>query len=224
MNITSKDHIHSYVRDGILLFTSVTQMILVLDTIFGDPNRVRDAVARLHSNFQRNKPFTNWIVEIRRDASIAEYDPNSRPLLDLVLFNMNIELKKALVYEKEFDQLSFDQAISRLQDIDNRLRAVASLLSRNNYRQNQHAPLPQASVAPVGDPMDLSASKTQRRGPLSKEEREYRRKNGLCNYCGEKGHLVYSCPKKPASSLVMGRASEVTEDERSVCLGNGVAP
>lgn len=211
MNLTSKTHLQSWVKDGVLLFDSVSQMVKVLDTIFGDPNRVRDAVNRLHSNFQKNKTFSSWIVEIRRDAAIAGYSSTSQPLRDLVFYNMSLELKKALVHERDIDNLSFDEAIARLQDIDNRQRAVFSHISRGNDRKGEYFQTSSniSKPAPNDDPMDLSAINTQRRGALSQEEKDRRRRLGLCIYCSEKGHLLRTCPTRPQ---ILGRSVGIDED------------
>ncbi|KAI0998469.1 hypothetical protein K3495_g9727 [Podosphaera aphanis] len=87
-----------------------------LTTIFSDPNVKRDAANRLHANFQLNRPFSSWIAEIHWDATIAGYDVDSFQLRDLVFYNMSIELKKALVHERDINDLNFDEAVSRLQE------------------------------------------------------------------------------------------------------------
>ncbi len=48
------------------------------------------------------------------------------------------------------------------------------------------------AVSPVFDhePMQVG------RARLSREERERRRSQGLCLYCGKAGHFLYSCPVK----------------------------
>ena len=213
MNTTSKIHIQVWVKDGVLLFDSVGQMINTLETIFGDPNRVRDAVNRLHANFQRNKPFSSWIIDIRRDAAIAGYESESRPLRDLIFYNMSIELKKALVHERDIDNLNFDEAIARLQDIDNRQRSVSTLLSKN-FDQKRQFTRPSPTNNPVlmanNDPMDLSLVESQHRGPLSNEEKDRRRRLGLCYYCSEKGHLLKMCPVRPQ---IHSRGVETSEEE-----------
>lgn len=226
MNTASKAHIASWVRNGVLLFVSVEQMIQLLDTIFGDPNRVRDAVNRLHSNFQRNKPFATWIVEIRKDASIAGYDLDSRSLLDLVLFNMSIELKQALVHERDIESLKFDQVIARLQDIDNRQRAISRLISNHrNRRQNTFQPSLPPPQGPIqaGDPMDLSATSSPKKGPLTKEEKDRRRALKLCIYCAGSGHFIQNCPVKPGREPVNLHTATISEVEVTEVSGNGEA-
>ena len=38
---------------------------------------------------------------------------------------------------------------------------------------------------------------TRRRGPLYEEEKQRRRANRLCLYCGGAGHIAVNCPHRP---------------------------
>jgi hypothetical protein len=58
-------------------------------------------------------------------------------------------------------------------------------------------PVPLASRTPAPEPQGRSASRPAR-PPLTDEEKEYRRKNSLCLYCGDPGHIVHDCPQRPA--------------------------
>ena len=52
-----------------------------------------------------------------------------------------------------------------------------------------------------GEAMDIGAVHS----PLSKAEKEYRRKNGLCLYCGLKGHYLRDCRATPQGRDAGGR-------------------
>ncbi|KAI0995915.1 hypothetical protein K3495_g12267 [Podosphaera aphanis] len=229
LNPESRTHIRPWLSEGVLTYPSLADMWTHLTTLFDDPNASRDAAARLHSNYQKKRPFSSWIADIRRDALLAGYDTNSLQLRNLVLLNMSVELKRALIHERDIDSLNFDQAVSRLQDIDNRQRSLAEFLSRGNRRdlpgpsvQSSNPPVNSAANAVHGDPMDLSGAVAQPRGPLSQEERDRRRRNGLCYYCGEPGHKSGGCPRKNRSPAVVGRSAEFAEIE-SVESGNADA-
>lgn len=57
-------------------------------------------------------------------------------------------------------------------------------------------PAPSSSTSGVV-PMDVDAMRQSRpRGPLTDAEKEHRRKNNLCFYCGEGNHSFKNCPKK----------------------------
>ena len=45
--------------------------------------------------------------------------------------------------------------------------------------------------------------------PLSKEERDLRRRNGLCLYCGKKGHFIRECTSKPRTRTSVFSAKRV---------------
>lgn len=50
--------------------------------------------------------------------------------------------------------------------------------------------------------MDLSATGIARRGPITQEEKDRRRRLGLCFYCGERGHLASSCGGRASGQTV----------------------
>lgn len=225
MNSESRTHLQNWVQDGSLLFPSLAHMMDQLTNIFGDPHRARDAASRLHSNAQKNKSFGTWIAEIRRDAAIAGYESNSRYLRDLIFNKLSLELKKAMIHERDIEYLDFDEAASRLQDIENRLRSCANAEFRPSFRSgvsNQPIAYPEPAVHPIssrasGDPMDLSATMPQKKGNLSQDERERRRRLGLCYYCGEIGHRSFECPKK-TQPVVQARVMEMDEIEDNKLL------
>lgn len=200
-------HIHSWVKNGTLTFESVESMMEILHTIFHDPNIIRDAITRLYSNKQRNKPFSEWIAEVRRDAAIADYDYESRHLRDLIFHNLNLELQQALIYERDIERLSLNEVVARLQDIENRQKAFQNAVSRSNRRIPFNFRAPQVTSsqsAQIGEPMDLSAAQIQPRSRLSLEEKNRRRNMGLCMYCAQPGHIIKNCPNKPPLDTLIG--------------------
>ncbi|POS82494.1 hypothetical protein EPUL_006621 [Erysiphe pulchra] len=199
LNTDCQAHLHGSIKNGILNFDSLESMMIELTVLFDDPNRIRDAIARLHSNFQKNKSFSSWIAEIRRDAAIAGYE-NSRELRNIVFLNINLELQQALIFERDIYSLEFNDAIARLQDIDNRIqtfsRNMARLRSQSNNNimpKNMQLPSRPLTTTQGGDAMDLSAASVGPRTPLSDDEKNRRRQLGLCFYCGKKGHRVERC-------------------------------
>ena len=52
-----------------------------------------------------------------------------------------------------------------------------------------------ASLENTPTPMEIDT--TRRRGPLSKEEKQRRRANRLCLYCGGPGHIAVNCSHRP---------------------------
>ena len=66
---------------------------------------------------------------------------------------------------------------------------------------------PTASSRKPSNPRITSpTTNTQPRGPLTKEEKDRRRAEGLCLYCGEPGHNFGACPRLPNNRKPLGRA------------------
>ena len=92
-----------------------------------------------------------------------------------------------------------------------------ALPSPNQQRPNQNVP-------DAGDPMDLSASRLKRSGPVSQDERNRRQTLGLCYYCGEAGHKSLVCPKKASRPSLVGRSVELLDEELTAESGKVPAP
>ncbi|KAF9943554.1 hypothetical protein BGZ72_003800, partial [Mortierella alpina] len=74
------------------------------------------------------------------------------------------------------------------------------VISTNRNSTPVSAPRPFVSAMPAPAPsMAMDLSQAQHR-PVSAEEKQRRRDNDLCSYCGLEGHWVKECPTKPAGS------------------------
>ena len=58
---------------------------------------------------------------------------------------------------------------------------------------------------------------------LTAEEKERRKKNGLCMYCGNKNHFADKCDKNPHNNS-KGRLAEVSEESDSESEATPSAP
>ena len=128
--------------------------------------------------------------------------------------------KRAILIDDELHDLSLD---NRLRDKKNGKNGH-SQQSNNRHNSNHFVPAqqPRASETPSASnepvPMDIDALKaaakpaaaaanSQKRGKLTPEERETRIKNGLCLYCGKKGHVVNNCHAAAAKKSSSGSPS-----------------
>ena len=61
------------------------------------------------------------------------------------------------------------------------------------------APTPRQTRSPVpmDNPTPMEIDITQRRGSLSNEEKQRRRANRLCLYCGGPRHIAIHCSRRP---------------------------
>lgn len=66
-------------------------------------------------------------------------------------------------------------------------------------------------------PMEIDATTTTRKGPITQAERERRIQNHLCMYCGDSGHVVKTCPKRStrSASATFTIADSSVESENS---------
>ena len=91
--------------------------------------------------------------------------------------------------------------------------------SRNGKKKkspNSNAPNPSSSTTATtttatkpAAPPKPSGNKTEPRGPITQAEKDRRRAEGLCLYCGEKGHQFNKCPKL-ANRPATGAAATTT--------------
>lgn len=111
-------------------------------------------------------------------------------------------VKDALIHEKVIPTI-FDNYAELVISLDNRIHsrhlerkddkkshtARPSATPRSHYTPPPSTPVASSSSEAV--PMEIDAIK---RGPITKEEKERRRREGLCFYCGKGKHLVDDCP------------------------------
>ena len=182
-----------------ILFDSFAAFLAGLDRHFCDPDEKHTAALALDKLRQANREFGAYYAEFQElmDTLETTNDTSRRHALKR---GLNHEMLSALaIYPAPKDE-SFDEYVERLNELDCRLQALATH-TRNQHRpQAPRTPNP-ASATPVtagtatgtaAGPMDLSAA----RGKLTPAERQRRRTQGLCMYCGGVGHFAAECPAR----------------------------
>ena len=126
------------------------------------------------------------------------------------------EIQEKLIWQERPDTLN--ELIARAVKIDNTLydlnnrkkeRQLGNTFRGNprtsHYRSNDRRPAQPRSQGyedPYGPrPMELDATQQQqRRGPLSDQEKERRRREQLCFRCGKSGHMLKDCRQRNGRS------------------------
>jgi hypothetical protein len=202
------NHLLPYVHATGVNLENTEALVEVLETAFGDPDRVGSAERALENLRQGNRDFATYYAEFSR--LIADVNWNSGPAIRHALRRgLSLELRQELVHHDLPDSLN--EFVRLCQKLDNRLRAFeAEHRSRSFSRPPpRHAPIPGRTPAPVlppaairapplnaapnpfsPAPMDISSSRRK----LTPEERSRRIAEGLCLYCGGAGHIAALCP------------------------------
>lgn len=151
-----------------------------LKKLFGDPDVTGNVSHKLRM-LKQTGPASSYAVEFRRLAS--QLDWGDQALVGQFFEGLNDSVQDELVktdYAADLETL-IDQA-TRVDNLQQRRKA-------------QRAP---------SKPILSTASPGKR---LTEQQKEFRRKNNLCMYCGGADHLVTNCPKGPPRPA---RVSEVT--------------
>ena len=189
-------------RNGINL-QDITALEDLLETRFGDVDLVGTAKHELYRLYQANKDLEVFLNTFFVLAKKAKLDYSQT--LDLLYEKLRDEFKNLLVTKKK--QTNLADLIKKLRSMDSSLKIInqqkrptptvntkptqqttrfVSQLTRFALAASAAvttttSTLPFTATGTHAGPMDVSSV---RRGPLSVEEKEWRNKLGLCQYCG----------------------------------------
>jgi hypothetical protein len=144
----------------------------------------------LQKHRQGRMPYADFIAMFVKHADASQTPDRQR--VDYLKEKINDNLKDALANQVnrpgDEDVPGWIAFLRKLSDnLADRRLAVGSAAPYN----------PGPTPSPAGDPMDLGkVSATPGKGPVSTAEKDRRRRNRLCHYCGENGHFVLNCPNK----------------------------
>jgi hypothetical protein len=193
------------------LFSNFETFVAELEKNMGDPDRERSLTRQLQTLSQTTSASAYATKFFQISSSLSWNDDALRAQF---YTGLKKEVKDALAiamitFEPTSVQALSDMAIR----VDNRLYERKSEDRRGQGKEQARQEGPR--VAPVNSqghvgprPMDLDANqKSVKFKPLTQEEKKRRRDNGLCLYCGEKGHDAANCPRK---SRITGRTANAT--------------
>ena len=138
--------------------------------------------------------------DFRLLASDIPWDEEA--LMDQFRYGLRNDVKDLLLTFHE-DLKSLTEAISRAVRCDNRLferRSERQQMTRFRSEQTyasvvaspHSSPMQTPNPIPFGGPTPMEIDAARRRGPLSGAEKQRRRTNQLCLYCGGLGHTLSS--------------------------------
>jgi hypothetical protein len=176
-----------------------------ITSAFGDSNPIVNAEAAIRS-LKQVGPMSVYATEFRRLSMLLSW--NESALISQYILNIKDTVQDELARRDPITTL--DLVISTTIDIDNRLFNRTRQKKQGNHPKNDYHPkfnnqknnrsTPTNETPSSGpQPMDLSTA-TIHRGPLTDSQKQYRRDNNLCLYCGDPGHSNFNCPKKKGTS------------------------
>ena len=93
----------------------------------------------------------------------------------------------------------------------------ASIVAKPFARESYNA-------SPANTPTPMEIDTTHHHGPLSKEEKQRRRANRLCLYCGGPGHIAVNCPHRPRRQVNQIVASSNCTKPEPISVGISDSP
>ena len=172
---------------------------------FGDTDSVRTTINKIRRLRQGDRPASAYVADFRLLACDIPWDEEA--LMDQFRYGLRNDVKDLLLTFHE-DPRSLTEAVSRAVRCDNRLferRSERQLMSRPRMDQTYASVVAStptnttqtSHMIPSGGPSPMEIDVKRRRGPLSKAEKQRRRANRLCLYCGGPGHIAITCPHRP---------------------------
>lgn len=207
-------------------FTSFSVFAQTLTTSYGDPD-LKGTMEHELCALRQTTSVANYAAEFQRIAAYLTPGWSDEPLLFHYRLHLKENIKNVLVHEKPYPTTLLEMVTATIR-LDNReyekirdrkiLAGLATLPPRTRQALppgpvTQARPMPQStathpSVQVTSPPATSSDGTTPMeldlvaRGRLTDSERERRRINRLCNYCGEPGHVVRNCPTAPPRRAV----------------------
>ncbi len=198
--------------------------------VFGELDFAYTAAHRIRALRQTGSAIA-YVADFRRYASHLSW--NEHALISQFLDGLKEPLQDELIrtdFPKKLDPLIEDairiDSFRHQRDVQ-RGRSKPSAPPLKNHRPSPGAPRPQVrfasapstSASATADGRDSRSANPDASRPkyqrLTEQQKDYRRKNNLCMYCGDKDHSVRECPLSKNRSRSARSAESSFPDDRS---------
>lgn len=194
---------HLDATTGVCSFANFEAFLAALKAAFDDPDAKVTAERKLRALRQGNDSAATYYSKFMSYAALLDWNEPAK--LSYFRLGLKDEIKRLLIGRTM--PTTFETFASEIITLDNDLRSYdqeKKPLGQGSGKPagQQHPKAPQSFSPASGTststgthpgPMDLSAG---RRGKLSPEEKNRRRANNLCLFCGDSGHYASQCPAK----------------------------
>lgn len=201
--------------------------------VFGDSEIIETARHKLKT-LKQTGPATSYATEFRRYAAYLHYSDEA--LRHLFFDGLKEDVKDKILTPNNAHSIDIlvDTAIKwdnllfqRRRTYSTQSRPVATtrvdnIFTRPRPINNVFRPTIMPSSSPAQSthtPMEIDAVRP-RFAPLTQEEKDHRRKNNLCMYCGKAGHIANDCkakinPAKPRYTPKINASSVNTSESKN---------
>lgn len=212
-------------EDKVPMLNNFTLFCTEMVRALGDPDRAKQMAKKLNA-LKQTGSCASYRTEFENISQYLEWDDHA--LKSRFYEGLKSDVKDALSYVMEEPD-----GLSAFQDLcvklDNRIYERKSEsrkeTKQHNGRGNTSNPEPRATTQTTsttetrqtsdGSAMDLDGTRTGPFKPLTPAEKQRRRDNNLCLYCGEEGHRADSCSKKRKSAKLQATLEGPAESDSS---------
>lgn len=199
--------------EGAWVWENLAAFFTALDTAFNDPDQARTAAWQIDHLKQGKRACPLYYADF---TTLVTKLPDWRDSTKKVKFyeGLSEELKDALVGRLDDDDITFEQYACKCITLDRQLeqrrleragkRTTAPPSAASNAPSTLAKPAASTATGTHPGPMDLSAVSRKK---LTDEQKQYRRANNLCMYCGKGGHFVSACPSRTTQNLRLAEAT-----------------
>jgi hypothetical protein len=203
------------VPDSAGYLESYASFVKALDHTFGNQLQVDEANYQLQRLRQHGMTMTEYTTKFKTLVARAGWEPNAA--LGRYKDGLSREIKELLLNQW-----------ASLKDLEETTiaanTAYRNLLTYNRFNKKDHRLIPKktfptrfptnmgntaASAGPA--PMEIDAMRVKH---ITQEEKQRRRENNLCLYCGGSGHYASKCPAKNAH-LAAVSVEPITSDSEN---------
>ena len=218
---SAKEWFQPYVNEttGAISFPTWTEFVAALRAAFDDPDAYQTGYTKI-STLKQERDCSSYHAAFVPLATILGIDERTK--ISCFKKGLNGELKKALSYQITLPDI-FDEFVQACIKIDNQIRAnkeARDAIPRTQGGQFAPAPAASTSTGTHSGPMDLSGARyrSQKRGPVTDQEKKRRRDNNLCLYCGSSGYWASQCPHKRSRGKPSAAAAATATSEGGVLI------
>ena len=210
---------------GTITLPTWANFVAALKAAFDDPDAYQTAYTKI-SSLKQERDCSSYHAAFVPLATILGFDQRTK--ISFFKKGLNGELKKALSYQITLPDI-FDAYIQACIKIDNQIRAnkeARDSIPRTQGGQFAPATTTSTSTGTHSGPMDLSGARyrSQKRGPVTDQQKKRRLDNNLCLYCGSSGHWASQCPHKRSRGKPSAAAAVTATSEGGVLIPTPAVP